>query len=129
MPVRMPYQWARPDGSSAAWHDYYVSIFGEPLVKHQALYYPYMIPPDPWLKQALLMNDSVSTIVHPDLQWDDGAAAEDPRWEGRFDLFEWLRNERCWEPRYAIEIYDDPLYLDEMRSALNVFCKSRALED
>ena len=71
-----------------------VSIFEGPLVHRRALYYPFAIPPDAWIKQALLFNDSFSSVLFPN-------APDDPEPyipEESRDLFEWLRGERLWRP-------------------------------
>lgn len=72
-----------------------------------ALYFPYILPPDEWIKHSLLMFDGISSIVPPDLP---------PPAMG--DLA-WLEGEGLWSPttvrtglsqRYIGEVEDTLLH-------------------
>lgn len=72
-----------------------------------ALYYPYVSPPTPWLKQSLLMFEKLSSIVAPTTVVTNG------------DLG-WLTSEGVFIPTY-IELGYAAGYRDEIETALLEF--------
>jgi hypothetical protein len=72
-----------------------------------ALYYPYISPGTAWLKQSLLMFETVSSIIAP------GTGT-------RSDDLEWLASEGIWVPTY-VDLAYDAAYRDEVETALLEF--------
>jgi len=74
------------------------------LIHTKALFYPYTIPPDSWIKEHLLLCDAVSSIV------PEYAEVSDP-------TLDWLRKEKAWLPTFAHDLIV-PGYREEIREAL-----------
>lgn len=87
----------------------------------RALYYPDMLPPERWMKQALLVNDSISSISHPVLQ--NRGSVHDRRWQGRYALFSWLQDQGYWYPQAVGLFRDRDSYSKEVSAALQTFVK------
>ena len=96
-----------------------------------ALYYPDMVPPDRWLRHALLIYDGVSSIVHPDflpgllddVYFTREAVREQRELFGRRLSTEltWLIDEGAWRPQEVKWIRDSIDYESEVHAALNTF--------
>lgn len=76
-----------------------------------ALYFPYIVPPDEWIKHSLLMFDGISSIVPPELPGSESG-----------DLA-WLAGEGLWSPttvrsglshEYIGEVEDALLYFADL---------------
>jgi len=80
-----------------------------------ALYYPYMIPPTAWMKQALLTADTISSIVH----YSVGRPLSG-------DLA-WVNEKGLWAGTDVRDFGRIPDYLDEIERALETFCASPAM--
>jgi len=57
------------------------------VIQRTALYFPYIEPPEPWIKQSLLLSDTLSSIV----------PAED-HMEGLPHVLKWLEGEGLYQP-------------------------------
>lgn len=85
-----------------------------------------MIPPIQWFKQSLLLNESTSSIVHPELlealergqstrgEW---MAADNPSSK---DL-QYLADEGLWQPKPVGWLQDDISYMADVRTSLQQF--------
>lgn len=57
------------------------------VIQRTALYFPYIEPPEPWIKQSLLLSDTLSSIV-----------PADDRMEGLPPSLQWLESEGLYRP-------------------------------
>ncbi len=86
-----------------------------------ALYYPHMLPPLPWAKQALLLYDQISSIVHPNLLEAGDGAVHPGQAAVRAD-YTWLRREGHWRPTAVTHLSgEEPAYLLDATAALDAF--------
>lgn len=91
-----------------------------PAVTQTALAYPQMYPPMGWLKQALLLNDHVSTIVHPDILTALEQGTDLP-FDCPGDMEPVLRDlatKGTWTPEVVGYLDEHDSYLEEVEDAL-----------
>lgn len=85
----------------------------EPLVRSSALYYPAMVPPDPWIKRNLLLFDSISSVIPEQLPVSNPTLM-------------WLADQGAWRPSFANNLASQA-YLEDVEGALQYFASDDSL--